>query len=768
MADKKKSLKRKNSGRLGRSGKTWFIIAGVFTVIGIAAVLFVLSVYVGVFGKLQSREDLLGFKNATSSLVLAEDGEIIGRFFSENRTNVSLDQIPSHLVNALIATEDVRFFRHRGIDARSVLRVMVKTILFNDRGSGGGSTISQQLVKNIFGRGNFGLLTAPVNKTRETILARRVENTFSKEEILTIYLNTVSFGENVYGIEAASRRFFNKRVEDLNIDESAVLIGMLKANTLYNPRLYPENARFRRNVVFLQMERYGYIDPVTKDSLAGLPLAINYSNLEARNPAGYFLVQVKNEAERILQAIDSISGKKWNIEEDGLIIHTSLNFKLQNYAIQSFREHLPAMQKRLHDQYGTRSGEIMLSTITQNELRRLNMSQRAADTIFLRNFSWEGSRSQSMTVLDSIKQALTLLHGGLLVLDPFSGEVKTWVGGIDHLTQPFDQILARRQMASAFKPVLYAAALEQGIEPCRYYDNDSIVLAEYENWTPVNYDRSYGGKYSLQEALARSMNIPTFNLFLEVDFTRIYDLWRDLGFAYPLHYSPSLSLGTAEANILETAVAYAAFANGGFRVRPHSIKAIFTPEGEMIYEQKPVMVHNQVVSERTCLIMRAMLEKAVNEGTGVSLRNLYGVDIPLAGKTGTSQNYADAWFAAFNHQMVIVSRVGASSRAIHFTGGNHGSGSALALPLVALTLHKVRQDGELAGQFTSPFPELPHEIVRALNCDRLHERNVFNRFLDVFKRDETGIELRAKEPVPEKPGPEKPSLLRRIFRKNNN
>ena len=753
--------------RTGKLRRPVIFIPGIFLLIAGTGVLFIFFVYLGAFGRLQTRDELLGLKNATASLVYSEEGRIIGRFFSENRTNVAYGQIPPHLIDALIATEDIRFYRHNGIDYRSLMRVMVKSILLNDRGAGGGSTISQQLVKNLLGRENYGLLTLPVNKTKEIILAYRIENALSKEEILTLYLNTVSFGENVYGIGAASWRYFDKRVEYLTLNESAVLIGMLKANTFYNPRMNPENAIFRRNVVLRQMEKYSLLESAETDSLSGLSLGLNYLNLEVQNPAGYFLVRVKREAEEILNNIDSLTGKKWKLEEDGLVINTSLSFDLQYSALNAFRNHLPHMQKRLSDQYTGGAGKRLLEGVARREMDRMNLNERASDTIFQRTFNWEGSQNELITVADSVRHALTLLHGGLLALDPETGAVKAWVGGIDFQTQPFDQILARRQLASAFKPVLYAAALEKGIEPCQYYDNDSIVIVDYDDWTPVNYDRTYGGRYSLSESLARSLNVPTFNLFLDTGFGKTDSLWKDMGFSFPLSFHPSLALGTAEASVLETAVAYSAFANGGYKITPYSIESILTEDGEVIYEKPLTGDRNRIMSERTTMLMNAMLQKAIDEGTGISLRHIYGIDMPMAGKTGTSQNYGDAWFAAYNPGMVMVSRAGASTPSIHFNEAS-GSGSALALPLVALTLQDVQQNRELAGRLVSPFPALPPELRSAMECQELEERSIFDRFVDIFKRDERTTDIEIKKPEA-KPQAEKesPSFLRRLFRRRN-
>jgi penicillin-binding protein 1A len=750
-----KLIYRKNLRKAGITALLF--ITGLTIVLG----LFIALVYFGAFGNLHGREELKNYENAVASIVLSEDGELIGKFFSENRTNVNYHQLPPFLIDALIATEDARFYNHRGIDTRSLARVFIKTIMLRDRDAGGGSTISQQLAKNIFGRKNHGILTLPVNKVKEAIMAYRLENTFTKEEIITLYLNTVSFGENVFGIEAAARRYFSKDVEQLTIEESASLIGMLKANTSYNPRLYPENAKIRRNVVLNQMEKYSYLSGAANDSLGKLPVIVKYSNLEVENPAGYFMKQVKNEAELILQNLNSDAEKEWNLEEDGLIIRTTLNLALQTYAMNSVAEHLPVMQRRLDDQFKNSAGARYLKQVADSELARLDIAHRADEVKVRRMFSWDGSYNESVSVADSILHAIKILHGGLLAIDPLTGSVKAWVGGIDFLTQPFDQVLARRQIASTFKPVLYAAALEKGVDPCRYFDNDSIILAGYEDWSPVNYDRSYGGRYSFSGSLIKSMNIPSFNLFLDVGFGNVDSLWRKMGFNFRLQNSPSLALGTAEATLKEVAIAYSSFANGGYKIDTYCIESITSPEGEIIFRREPEYENARIISERTSILMSAILQKAVMEGTGTAIRNIYDINLPLAGKTGTSQNYSDAWFAAFNPKLVIVSRVGASSHAIHFDRGTDGSGAALALPLVALTLKQVQQDKQLSGQLFSPFPDLAPELIRLLDCPDFKEKNLIDNFRDWFKNDiitydnetEGDRETRGK------------SFFRRIFRR---
>jgi penicillin-binding protein 1A len=339
-------------------------------------------------------------------------------------------------------------------------------------------------------------------------------------------------------------------------------------------------------------------------------------------------------------------------------------------------------------------------------------------------------------VRDSIKNALTLLHAGLLAMDPQTGAVRVWAGGIDFSTQQYDQILARRQTGSVFKPVIYAAAMEEGIDPCHYLDNDSVTLPEYKDWTPENFDHSYGGRYSVAGALAHSMNIPTFSLFLEVGFKRIDSLWNAMGFSFPLKNTPALALGTAEASILETAIAYSSFANGGYKISPEMIVSITTAEGDILYLNDFSEVRSRVLGERSVHLMRAMLRKAVVEGTGATMNSVYGVTVPFAGKTGTTQNYADAWFAAFNPNLTIVARAGASSPGIHFDSGSDGTGSALALPLVALTLRKAMADPATMVIVADSFPPLPSDLSEALNCPDFREDNILDKFVDIFKKDE--------------------------------
>ncbi len=734
------------------------IVALLMLMAALAAGFFLAAVYTGAFGPLQSRADLLDIQHARASLVYSEDAEIIGRFFAENRTAVKHEQLPPHLLDALIATEDARFYRHRGIDLRSLGRVLFKTILLNRTEAGGGSTITQQLAKNLFGRQGRGALGLAGGKAREFIMARRIEKVFDKDTIITLYLNTVPFGENVFGIEAAARRFFRKPAEELSAEEAALLVGMLKANTFYNPRLFPQRALGRRNVVIGRMEVMGCLTSAQADSLRSLPLALAYEGDRAENQAGYFLARVRQETHQLLDSIQHLTGTVWDLETSGLEIHTTLNLPLQQHTVRSFGEHLGRMQRILDDQYRSPAARAALKEIVTAELKRTGLDARAGEKRRQWIFDWKGPYADTLTVADSLRKALSLIHAGLLAIDPHSGAVRAYVGGIDHPTHPYDQVHARRQLASAFKPLLYAAALEEGIRPCSYFDNDSVVITDFTGYSPTNHDRSYGGMYSMAGALSHSMNIPTFHVFLQTGFAPVNDLWTRMGFSFPLSNRPSLAMGTAEASIFELTVAYAAFANGGFLVEPYLVESITGPGGELIFRREPPETKTRLVSGNTSLLIRAMLEKAVNNGTAASIRNRYGVDLPLAGKTGTSQRYADAWFAAFGSDLVMVSRAGASLPSVRFQYGGHGSGSALALPLLALSLQKLQQDHELRHRFFSSFPPLPTSLATSLECPDFREKSRLENFINRFRDTRVTFEQDSGS-LPRE------SLFRRIFRR---
>lgn len=748
--------------------KRIFVFVLKLTAVGLLLLtLFIGSVYLGLFGHIYTRKELKDFRNHSASLVLSDNGSIIGRFFFENRTNVKLDQLPEGLVEALVATEDARYFEHEGVDSRSLLRVLIKSIILQQKSAGGGSTITQQLAKNMFGRQNLGWYSMPVNKTKEIILAGRIEENYSKEEILALYLNTVPFGENVFGIEAAARRYFNKSAAKLKTEESAVLIGMLKANTYYNPRLYPDHSANRRNVVLEQMEKYGYLDETETDSLKSLPLELDYANLESEGPANYFLVHIRQEAREILDEINENREEPLDLNKSGLIIETSMSLELQTYALNAMKNHLSIMQYRLDQQYSSGQWRKSLATLVDREIENNNLEDRAEEIRPREIFTWEGFRNDSISVRDSIAHSLRSLQAGFIALDPNDGEIKAWVGGNDYRTQPYDQIFAQRQTASAFKPILYASALEQGAMPCQYLDNDPIVLTDFEGWQPQNYDHSSGGKYSIAGALARSMNIPTVNLFFRQDFEELTEIWTALGYSQELEYEPAVALGTTSASLFEMSRAYAAFANGGMAIEPRMIRRIRTADGKVLYEDMKMKEPRRVLASSTSVLLNAMLEKAILEGTGRSMSGTYGVQLPLAGKTGTSQDYADSWFLAYSPNLVLATRVGAPYPSVHFSSGSNGSGSALALPIVARTLRDVQRSNGLKKRFFPSFAELPEEYAYALACDDyIDDSEIERMFESVFSSDMTTFKKASKKAKRKARKKEKKGFFNRLFKRN--
>ncbi len=360
---------------------------------------------------------------------------------------------------------------------------------------------------------------------------------------------------------------------------------------------------------------------------------------------------------------------------------------------------------------------------------------------------------------------MKLLHAGFIVLDPQDGSVRSWIGGIDYRTQPYDQIFAQRQTASAFKPILYAAALEQGAMPCQYLDNDQIILEDYENWQPQNYDRSSGGKYSMAASLSKSMNIPTVNLFFQQDFEVLDATWKGLGFTQELLNKPATALGTTTASLYEMAIAYGTFANGGEALEPVFIKAIRASDGTLLYQDSKVVSRDRILTDSSAELLTAMLQKAVVEGTGASLKSVYGIQMPLAGKTGTSQDYGDAWFLAYNPEMVVATRVGATYPVIHFKNGSNGSGSALALPLVAKTLQGVQKNRSLKRKYVKPFASMTDENSLALNCNDYVDDSEFEKFFDdFFAKKSTTFEKASKKAKKKN----KKSFFKRLFGKKNN
>ncbi|MEL7002771.1 MAG: transglycosylase domain-containing protein, partial [Bacteroidota bacterium] len=492
--------------------------------------LFIFLVWVGFFGPVPKESDLSNIKNNLATEIFSADGVLLGRYYLQERSKTQFKEIPESVQNALIATEDVRFYSHNGIDTRSMMRVLFKTIALQNSRSGGGSTLSQQLSRNIFPREEHGLLTMPVNKVKEAIMAYRLEKIYDKEEILTLYLNTVSFGDNVFGIGMASQRFYGKHVSKLTVDEAAVLVGMLKSNYYYNPRLFPQNALKRRNVVLSQMKKYDYLSQHEFGEIAQLPIRLNYKK-EAVNDglATYFRQQVRKEVLEWCKDHKKEDGSSHNLYTDGLKIYTTIDSKLQRYAEKAVKEHMTKLQKVFDNHWKNTKPWTKEPTILETAIRnsdhynKLKSKGNSHEKIIeamrekhpMTLFSWSGDIERDMSSIDSIKYYLNVLQTGVLAMEPNTGDVKVWVGGIDHRYFQYDHVNknTKRQVGSTFKPFVYAAALESGMDPCEYISGSKVAYTNLANWTPDNADTEENKmKYSYKGALAKSVNTVTVKL----------------------------------------------------------------------------------------------------------------------------------------------------------------------------------------------------------------------------------------------------------------
>jgi penicillin-binding protein 1A len=700
-----------------------FVLTGIILVL-LTIGAFIGLIFMGAFGPIPSKPELANIKNENATLVYSYDDILIGKIFSKNHTPVSWDVLPQHLIDALICTEDVRFYNHNGIDNRSLLRVIIKSIIMGNRESGGGSTLTQQLAKNLFGRGDFGTFSLPVNKIREAIIAIRLEEVYTKDDIIVLYLNVVPFGEEVFGIEAAANRYYNKTVSELDIDEAAMLVGLLKGNTYYHPRLYPERALERRNLVLQLMNEQQKLTDENYQQQVELPLDLDYSNLSYEGPAQYFLFQVEKRAREILTDLKNKGDKEYNIEKDGLIITTTLDSRLQAFAKEAIREQLSSMQKIFTKDPGVNDYKSNLEALFDNK------------TIEKREiWSWEGIEVREISKLDSVWHYESMLNSGALILDPKTGKVKVWVGGNHFRYLPYDLILAKRMIASSFKPILYAAAFESGIDPCDYLDNEEKVFEEYDNWAPKNYDGTGGDEVAVWYALVHSLNIPSVDLYFKVGPKNLEDMCYLLGIEEVPHDNPSVALGTMNISLYEATRAYAVFANQGILRQPVMIEKISDADGNIIYELQTGS-GDQVLEVDVANTVTTILQKAVNEGTGASMRSQFGIRSDLAGKTGTSQDYSDAWFFSYTPDLACGVWVGARDPAIHFSSGSNGSGSALALPIVGNILKEIEKDRDLKNTYLLPF-NIPSEYTDILDCEGTRTKGAWNRFFEnLFKRNQ--------------------------------
>ena len=784
-------MKKRSRGGISPGAKRKIMKVLLYAALATFCLPFVLlfAIKSGAIGKLPSEEQLRTIDNFEASEVYSSDGAMIGRYYIQNRTELEYSDLSPYLVDALVATEDARFFEHHGIDYRSLMRVFFKTILMGDRSAGGGSTITQQLAKNIYHRQEYAFFSIAIVKFREMLIASELEDIYSKEEILTLYLNTVPFGGNVFGVQAASQRFFQKDAADLNIQEAALMIGILKATTYYNPKNNPERALQRRNVVLRQMEKAALIQSEDLDSLVQLPIELNYANIDENDGiATYFREHLRLSLQRLLPKISDSLGQSYNLYTDGLKIYTTVDSRLQVYAEKAVNKHMRALQKTFdtHWQGRTKPWEqdedIMDLALKQSTTYQQLVDQKiSSDSIDLMVnqkkdmdvYSWSGKKTEHWSTMDSVKFYLNFLNSGVLSVDPQTGAIKVWVGGINHRFFKYDHIneRAKRQVGSIFKPIVYAAALEQGLSPCDYIEAEQETYSEDDkDWTPGNADNEYEGKYSLEGALTESVNTVSVKVLQKAGVEETVSLAHNLGIQSDIPEVPSIALGTPSVSLMEMVEAYSAFANGGKRIHTHFITRIEDANGQIIWQRKDIE-SEQVITLRTSQMMVEMLKNVVDEGTAVRLRATYNLPNDIAGKTGTTQSNADGWFMAMTPKLVTGVWVGGTYPAIHFRSTALGQGANTALPIYALYQKQLNQDSKFNAISKATFPEPPRDVTRQLDCDPFKEDANFwdSLFGTKEEREARRVEKKSysKKPVPDKNEKGLFKGIKRLFRKKD-
>ena len=723
-------------------------------------VLFFVLVYLGVLGPVPSSYQLKQINTPVASEVFSADGRLLGRYYVENRSNVKFSEISPNIINALIATEDSRFYEHRGIDEIALLRVLVKSVLLR-KSAGGGSTLSQQIAKNLFPRERLGPISIPVNKLREAIIAYRLERIYTKEEILVLYLNTVPFAENIFGIEVAAERFFSKSPANLTIPEAAVLVGMLKANSTYNPRRNPEQAKNRRDVVIDQMFENKYITREEAEKYKAAPLQLRYNVITYnQGPAPYFLEMLKPELLRWCNNNTKADGKPYNLYTDGLKIKTTIDYNLQYYAEQSVKEHMKDLQNVFDNHWRGRDIFREEPGIIETALRQLKYQTKQTDinlneVIRTGLFTWDGIKDSEITRLDSIKHYLKLLNTGFIAIEPHTGKLKAWVGGIDFRFFKYDHVTSPRQTGSAFKPFVYLAALENGIRPDKYFENRHKVYPEYQNWAPRNSHDEYGGYYTMKGALAKSINTVSVDILLETGISKALNVSKDLGISADLPAYPSLALGVASISLKEMVEAFAGIVNDGIPVKTNYLVEIADNAGNVLATFRHEQKTRPVVSSENCRILIQMMKAAVEDGTGQRMRSVYGIHSDFAGKTGTTQDNADGWFIGISPDLVTGCWVGADDPRVRFRTITYGQGAYMALPIVGKFFAKTYNDPKFRNLRNNTFNEPAPEFLAMLELPDYKEileveRRPFN-FAQIFGRNNNNspspveIESKSKE-----------------------
>lgn len=705
------------------------VMWGTYFCFLLAVIVFFVLLSLGVLGFMPTFEQLENPKANLATEVYSDSGELIGYIGIQNRSNVTFKDISPNLINALVATEDARFYEHSGIDLRSLLRVLTKTVLGGDKSSGGGSTLTQQLAKNLFPREKKSTLGTVFAKLKEWVVAVKLERNYSKEEILSMYLNTVDYGSNAYGIKAASHIFFSKKPSELEVEEAAVLVGLLKAPTAYSPVRNPENANRRRNVVLSQMQKYGYISEVEYKEKSSNPIKLHYNpQSHDEGIATYFREMLRNYMKEWCKTHYKANGENYDVHKDGLKIYTTINYKMQKYAEEAVKEHFASLQSEFFKHTkgykdapftGISKEDIekyyvqaMKNSDRYRSLKSEGLSEKDIKANFkektnMRVFTWAGDKDTIMSPWDSLRYYKHFLNTGMVSIEPQTGHVKVYVGGINYKHFKFDNAkLGRRQVGSTFKPFVYAAAMRDSeLSPCYEIENSPVTFEDFDNWTPKNSnDNREGENVTLKWALANSANF--ISAALIKDYTTpqaVVDLVKQMGITTPMEAYPSICLGTSDLSVMEMAGAMSTFVNKGIHKEPIFITKICDNKGMVleVFNSKS----NSALDEETSYLVLELMKGVVDGGTGGRLRFRYGLTSTIAGKTGTTDNNSDGWFIGLNPKLATAVWVGGELRSIHFRSTALGQGASMALPVYALFMKRCEKDSKLnfyKGDFDRP------------------------------------------------------------------
>jgi penicillin-binding protein 1A len=672
-------------------------------------VLFLLAVNAGLLGEMPDLEAIQNPSNAQTTTIFSADLEVLGYYYTENRIEVEYKELSPYLIKALVATEDKRFYSHSGIDLKSLFRAVILTG-FLRQNEGGGSTLTQQLAKNLFHNdfSRAGRLERMSQKLKEWLLAARIEKTFTKEEIINLYFNTVWFGYNSYGIKTASHTYFYKKPGQLNPEEAAMLVGMLNAPARYNPRLNPEDAQIRRNLVMRRMTEAGAITQKEYDSLAMLPVKLNFHNPDYREGlATYLREQIRQDLKKWCAQHKKEDGTSWDIYQDGLRIYTTIDSRMQQIAEDAVKEQLTWLQAAYFKEWkgkmswksgGRANPELLEKTIrkTPRYLELMEEGKSDADIMRLLQtkermtvYSPSGPIDTVMSLIDSVKYSLQMIQVGVLAVDARNGQVKAWIGGPNIRFTQLDHVRksTRRQVGSTFKPLQYAVALERNYVPCTPIPYTIPEFDGQKIWDPAGTDKwGEGDMVPMQDGLAFSDNRITAQLMAQFGPEALVDMAKRLQIESPLDPVPALCLGASDVSLYEMVGAYTAFANLGTYSRPYYISRIEDSKGNVLARFGPDQ--KEALSETVAWTTTQMLKGVVQKGTATRLTSRYGINFPVAGKTGTTQNNSDAWFIAYTPAVVIGCWVGFDQPSVHFASNSTGQGSTAALPIVGSILSR--------------------------------------------------------------------------------